>query len=629
MRLAEKRAKRLVLLAALVAAVFTPFLVAGLPASAAGPTINIWYGPNQQFGNQGRPQKWIDILGNVAMPATASFALNGVSKGALSLGPDNLRLENSGDFVAQISTSDPNLVIGSNTVAITASSGGGTSTATVNFTYNTPNWPLPYAVNWPASGIQGGAQVVDGLWQLSGGGVRTQQAGYDRLMAIGEAMGVAWTSYEVTVPITLHAVAGTPSSTLGCKGQLQSSCTPAVGLILRWDGHEMGGPEPRTQPYSEPWPFGQMGVAFWDTAGQHLTFIHSTRQAGYDHISPFSWSPGQTYWFKMRVDGNTYSLKAWLDGTGEPGWAGSVSGDAGILSGSLLLVAHYVDATFGTVTVCPLTGSCNPVPPTTTTTSPTTTQPPVTTTTQPPVALKPPVGMVDPATGQWHLRNASGTVRSFYYGNPGDTPVMGDWNGDGIDTPGMYRRSDGFVYLTNSLPAAGGVGQGEIRFTLGNPGDLPLAGDFDGNNLDTISVYRPSEGRVYISNVIPQNGSFLIASNNYFFGNPGDVPFVADFNGNNTDTVGLYRPTSLLVYYADSHGNPSVPAVTTNSFFFGNPGDRFVAGDWNGNGDETAGVFRPSELRFYFKNTNLTGFAEITLDWGEDGWLPVTGRWPF
>src|SRR3990170_4317252 len=60
------------------------------------------------------------------------------------------------------------------------------------------------------------------------------------------------------------------------------------------------------------------------------------------------------------------------------------------------------------------------------------------------------VGLVDPAAGQWHLRNGSGVVASFYFGNPGDYPIVGDWDCDGDDTPGIYRQSDGYVYLRNS-----------------------------------------------------------------------------------------------------------------------------------------------------------------------------------
>ena len=93
----------------------------------------------------------------------------------------------------------------------------------------------------------------------------------------------------------------------------------------------------------------------------------------------------------------------------------------------------------------------------------------------PPVAAADSVGLLDPATGIWYLRDDSGQVTGFFYGNPGDVPFVGDWNCDGIDTPGLYRQTDGFVYLRNSNTQ----GPADIRFFFGNPGDFPLAGDFD------------------------------------------------------------------------------------------------------------------------------------------------------
>jgi hypothetical protein len=46
------------------------------------------------------------------------------------------------------------------------------------------------------------------------------------------------------------------------------------------------------------------------------------------------------------------------------------------------------------------------------------------------------LALVEP-NGQWHLRYPDGSVRRFYYGGPGDVALMGDWNGDGVDTPGL------------------------------------------------------------------------------------------------------------------------------------------------------------------------------------------------
>jgi hypothetical protein len=34
------------------------------------------------------------------------------------------------------------------------------------------------------------------------------------------------------------------------------------------------------------------------------------------------------------------------------------------------------------------------------------------------------------------------------FGNPGDYPIAGDWNGDGIDSVGIYRN--GVFYLRNT-----------------------------------------------------------------------------------------------------------------------------------------------------------------------------------
>ncbi|MBT8200276.1 MAG: hypothetical protein KJO36_07150 [Acidimicrobiia bacterium] len=230
------------------------------------------------------------------------------------------------------------------------------------------------------------------------------------------------------------------------------------------------------------------------------------------------------------------------------------------------------------------------------------------------------VGLVNPNTGQWHLRADSGAVTSFFYGNPGDIPVIGDWDGDGVETVGMYRQSNGFVYLRNS----NNTGVGEIQFTLGIAGDIPLAGDFNGDGKDTISVYRPSQGRVFIANTLGANNGFFVADYDYYFGDPGDKPFVGDFNADGKETVGLYRDTTGFVYFTDAV-TPGNVAPTNNQFFYGNPSDRLVSGDWTGDGTYTMGIFRPSDQRFYLRYTNTQGNADEQFDFGQSSWLPVAG----
>ena len=231
-------------------------------------------------------------------------------------------------------------------------------------------------------------------------------------------------------------------------------------------------------------------------------------------------------------------------------------------------------------------------------------------------------GLVDPATGKWHLYNEDGLLeKSFFYGNPGDYPFVGDWDGDGVETPGLYRQSDGYVYLRNSNTQ----GIADIKFFFGNPGDVPIAGDFNGDGFDTVSIYRPSNQTFYIINKLGSGDQGLGAADfSYVFGNPGDKPFVGDFNGNGIETAGLHRESTGLVYFRNTHTQGNADA----QFIFGDPGDRLVAGDWTGNGTFTPALFRPSNTTMYFRYTNTQGNADneyIPVP-TQTAWLPVSGK---
>jgi lactocepin len=231
------------------------------------------------------------------------------------------------------------------------------------------------------------------------------------------------------------------------------------------------------------------------------------------------------------------------------------------------------------------------------------------------------VGLVDPATGQWHLRNMAGAVTSFFYGNPGDVPFVGDWDGDGVATPGLFRTSDAFAYLRNS----NSQGVADIRFFFGNPSDVPLSGDWDGDGKDTLSIYRPSEQRFYIINELGENeGGLGAADFSFLFGNPGDKPVAGDWDADGIDEVGLHRESTGFFYWR----NTLDTGVADGEIFFGDPDDRFVAGDWGViDGTDTPGLFRPSDVTFYFRHTLTQGVADSQFTWTGAGssWLPVAG----
>ena len=101
-----------------------------------------------------------------------------------------------------------------------------------------------------------------------------------------------------------------------------------------------------------------------------------------------------------------------------------------------------------------------------------------------------------------------------------DVPFVGDWNGDGIDTPGLRRPSDGFVYLRNSNTQ----GVANISFFYGNPGDVVFAGDWNADDRDSIGLYRPSNGVIYLRNAL----STGVADGSFFVGT-GRLPAPGDF----------------------------------------------------------------------------------------------------
>ena len=229
------------------------------------------------------------------------------------------------------------------------------------------------------------------------------------------------------------------------------------------------------------------------------------------------------------------------------------------------------------------------------------------------------VGLVDPSSGLWHVENPDGSVASFYYGNPGDVPFMGDWDCDTVATPGLFRTSDAFAYLRNS----NSQGIADIRFFFGNPSDIPLAGDFNGDGCDTLSIYRPSEARFYIMNELGENeGGLGAAEYSFLFGNPGDKPVVGDWDGDGIDEIGLHRDTTGFFYWR----NTLDQGIAHGEIFFGDPGDRFVAGDWGViDKKDSPAVYRPSARTFYFRHTLTQGNADSTSTWGHPTWLPVAG----
>jgi hypothetical protein len=91
------------------------------------------------------------------------------------------------------------------------------------------------------------------------------------------------------------------------------------------------------------------------------------------------------------------------------------------------------------------------------------------------------------------------------------------------------------------------------------------------------------------------------------------------------DTIGLYRP-AISAFYLRNSNTSGFPDL---SISYGAAGDIPVVGDWDGSGTTTIGLYRISNSTFYLRNSNTAGFPDIAIPFGDGpgGDLPIVGDW--
>ena len=210
--------------------------------------------------------------------------------------------------------------------------------------------------------------------------------------------------------------------------------------------------------------------------------------------------------------------------------------------------------------------------------------------------------------GAWYVLPSSGGqwVKTLW-GQPGDIPVSGDYDGDGIDDYGIWRPSNGTWYI---IPSSNP--RSHFTYTKGQAGDVPVPGDYDGDGKTDFAVWRPSNGTWYIT--LSSNGMTVAQQ----WGLPGDVPVVGDYDGDGKTDYAIWRPSTgaWWVIYS-STGQQKQAAV------WGVPGDIPVEGDYDGDSKTDFAVWRPSNATWYIIPSG--GGAPISKAWGELGDIPVVG----
>ncbi|MCC0100324.1 CHAP domain-containing protein [Streptomyces flavotricini] len=229
----------------------------------------------------------------------------------------------------------------------------------------------------------------------------------------------------------------------------------------------------------------------------------------------------------------------------------------------------------------------------------------------------------------WRRQGPAGPASKFVRARGADTTppqpfgagvreVMGDWDGDGVDTPGIYRGNH--FALRNSNNA----GFSDIDFAYGNGGDwIPIAGDWDGDGKDEVGVYMPDSGTFALRSTT--NPAQEITTS-FRYGNGADwLPLVGDWDGDGKDEVGVYMPDSGT-FALRSTTNPAQEITT--SFRYGNPNWVPTAGDWDGDGKDEVGAYVPQSSTFVLRsNTNPAQENTTSFMYGNPYSFPLAGDW--
>lgn len=209
-------------------------------------------------------------------------------------------------------------------------------------------------------------------------------------------------------------------------------------------------------------------------------------------------------------------------------------------------------------------------------------------------------------------------------GSEADQPVVGDWDGDGkadigifgpqwtgdpaiiADEPGL--PSDLNTRITarpknmppdleieseiNQVRAMKHSEAGKVRldvidhvFQYGGEGDQAFSGDFTGDGITKVGVYRNGNWYIdYNGNGVWDDEDILIENDPE---NPvaGGIPVVGDFNGDGIDNIGLFVDG---VWHLDTTGDFKFDTIVE----FGQAGDRPIVGDFDGDGIAQLAVYR-------------------------------------
>lgn len=258
--------------------------------------------------------------------------------------------------------------------------------------------------------------------------------------------------------------------------------------------------------------------------------------------------------------------------------------------------------------------------------------------------------------------NSTENVKRLTFGIPGAIPVSGDFNGDGIAEVGLYHEGQWYIDLNRN----GRWDEEDLWARLGTLEDLPVVGDWDGDGKDDIGIFGPEwpgDERAIVAepglpgphnhfnrpehdassapkNLPPEPAEATeglrllkrtaagplredVIDHVFRYGVNQDLPVAGDWNGDGIRSIGVFRAGTWFLDMDGDGRHTNRDAVIE----FGTDGDLPVVGDWNGDGIDELGVFRRGTWHLDTNGNQELDAHDEVFRMGEDGDLPVVGDW--